>query len=160
MRKISFLLVAMICWAVSAMASEPNVLNLHQTDGEVESIILVDIEHISFEDDAIVITTTDGVFQLPLDEVSRIVFGKQSTTTDTESLPAADLQLTLVDNQLSIAGGYAINTLYLVDIAGKILLTQKCNGVSETSVSLPQSGVFVLFLDTNKGYVARKLIVN
>ena len=63
-------------------------------------------------------------------------------------------------NQLTVECEYAINRLYLVDMTGKVLVNQQCSMTNETTVMLPQSGVFVLFLETTQGYVAHKIVNN
>ena len=60
MRKVTLLLAALLCWSVSAMAQTPNIMNLHQTDGAVESVVLVTIENITFENNNMVISTSEG----------------------------------------------------------------------------------------------------
>ena len=159
MQKVTLLLAALLCWSVSAMAQTPNIMNLHQTDGAVESVVLVTIENITFENNNMVISTSEGVFRLPLEDISRVVF-KRDANAGVEDVPTSNLQISLSGNQLIVSGDCAIKALYLVDVTGKVLLSQKLGAVHETSVTVPQSGVYVLFLDTNNGYVARKVMLN
>lgn len=159
MRKVTLLLAALLCWSVSAMAQTPNIMNLHQTDGAVESVVLVTIENITFENNNMVISTSEGVFRLPLEDISRVVF-KRDANAGVEDVPTSNLQISLSGNQLFIVSNSAINAVYLVDVTGKMLASKKFNGVSEVSMTLPQAGVFVIFLDTNQGSMARKLIMH
>jgi hypothetical protein len=124
-------------------------MNLHQTDGAVESVVLVTIENITFENNNMVISTSEGVFRLPLEEISRVVF-KRDANAGVEDVPTSNLQISLSGNQLFIVSNSAINAVYLVDVTGKMLVSEKFNGVSEVSMTLPQAGVFVIFLDTNQ----------
>jgi hypothetical protein len=41
-----------------------------------------------------------------------------------------------------------------------VLVNQQYSMTTEASVTLPQSGVFVLFLETTQGYIAHKIVNN
>lgn len=160
MRKITIYFILLLC-LVSArvLAQEPAAMNVHQTNGSVQSTSLVIIRHITFEADELVLTTSEGTFRLPLNNVEHIAFGK-GTTTAVENVDTNITRINQLGNQLQIESEYSIKNLYLVDMTGKMLLNQKLSSVNETTITIPQSGVFVLFLETSQGYIAEKVIMN
>ena len=160
MRKITIYFILLLC-LVSArvLAQEPAAMNVHQTNGSVQSTSLVIIQHITFEADELVLTTSEGTFRLPLNNVEHIAFGK-GTTTAVENVDTNITRINQLGNQLQIESEYSIKNLYLVDMTGKMLLNQKLSSVNETTITIPQSGVFVLFLETSQGYIAEKVIMN
>jgi hypothetical protein len=160
MRKITIYFILLLC-LVSArvLAQEPAAMNVHQTNGSVQSTSLVIIQHITFEADELVLTTSEGTFRLPLNNVEHIAFGK-GTTTAVENVDTNITRINQLGNQLQIESEYSIKNLYLVNMTGKMLLNQKLSSVNETTITIPQSGVFVLFLETSQGYIAEKIIMN
>ena len=159
-KNIIYLAISLFSVSTGLLAEEPESMNLYQTDGQVQSTLLVNIEHITFESDVLVLTTSEGTFNLPLDEIDFIAFGEETNYTHAENVDVNSLHISLLGNTLSIESDYAINTLYLVDLTGKMLENQKLSAVTEANVVLPNSGVYVLFLETTKGYVAHKIIMN
>ena len=159
MQKITtFLAMLLFCMSMGVSAQQPEAMNVHQTSGQVQSTLLVSIEHITFENDVLVLTTSEGTFNLPLSDVDYIAFGNQYTNV--ENVEANSLRILLLGNTLSIESENVITALYLVDMTGKMLASEKLSSVNEASVVLPHSGAFVLFLETNAGYIARKVIMN
>ena len=139
MQKITIyfaLLLLLVSAGVSAQ--QPESLQVHKTSGTTQSVSLVSIQHITFEADVLVLTVTTAV----------------------ENIESTATRLFKNVNQLTVECEYAINRLYLVDMTGKVLVNQQCSMTNEATVMLPQSGVFVLFLDTTQGYVAQKVIMN
>ena len=90
----------------------------------------------------------------------KVDFGEKKITTSVEDVDANSLRISLLGNTLSIESENVITALYLVDMTGKMLASEKLSSVNEASVVLPHSGAFVLFLETNAGYIARKVIMN
>ena len=131
-------------------------MEVHQTNGKVQSTSLVSIQHITFESDVLVLATAEGTFRLPMNDVEYIVFGEG--TTDVENVDVNTTRITQSGNQLHIESEYAIKNLYLVDITGKVLVNQKISATNEATITVSGTGVFVLFLETNQGYVAHKII--
>ena len=159
MQKITIyfaLLLLLVSAGVSAQ--QPESLQVHKTSGTTQSVSLVSIQHITFEVDVLVLTTSEGTFRLPLNDVAYISFDKSSTAV--ENVEATATRLFKNGNQLTVECESAINRLYLVDMTGKVLVNQQCSMTNEATVMLPQSGVFVLFLETTQGYVAHKVIMN
>ena len=156
-KNIIYLAISLFSVSTGLLAEEPESMNLYQTDGQVQSTLLVNIEHITFEEDALVLTTSEGTFNIALDEVNYIAFGSY---TPVENINANNLRISLLNNTLSVESEYAIKILYLMDITGKMLASQKLSSTNETSVVLPHSGAFVLFLETTQGYIARKIVNN
>ena len=162
MQKITIyfaLLLLLVSAGVSAQ--QPESLQVHKTSGTTQSVSLVSIQHITFEADVLVLTTSEGTFRLPLNDVEYITFGEDgSVSTAVENIESTATRLFKNGNQLTVECESAINRLYLVDMTGKVLLYQPCSMTNEATVTLPQSGVLVLFLETSKGYVAHKVINN
>ena len=162
MQKLTIYLLAVLLFCVSmgVSAQQPEAMNVHQTSGQVQSTLLVSIEHITFEGDVLVLTTSEGRFNLPLSDVDYITFGEKKIATSVEDVDANSLRISLLGNTLSIESENVITALYLVDMTGKMLASEKLSSVNKASVVLPHSGAFVLFLETNAGYIARKVIMN
>ena len=159
MQKITIyfaLLILLVSAGVSAQ--QPEALQVHKNNGTVQSAELVIIQHITFEADVLVLTSSEGTFRLPLNDVAYITFDKN--TTAVENIESTATRLFKNGNQLTVECEYAFNRLYLVDMTGKVLVNQQCSMTNEATVTLPQSGVFVLFLETSQGYIAHKVINN
>ena len=157
MKKITIYFILLLCFvSLRALAQEPSTMKVHQTNGVVQSTSLVSIQHITFESDVLVLATAEGTFRLPLNDVEYIDFGEGKTAV--ENVDVNTTRITQLGNQLQIESEYTIKNLYLVDMTGKVLLNQKLSSVNEATITLPQSGVFVLFLETSQGYVAHKII--
>lgn len=155
-----YLAVLLFCVSMGVSAQQPEAMNVHKTTGEVRSTSLVSIEHITFADDVLVLSTSEGTFNLPLGEVDYIAFGEKGVSTTLENVNTTALRISLVNNTISVECDYTINALYLVDMTGKMLEKQKLSAVTEANVVLPHSGAFVLFLETSQGYIAHKVIMN
>lgn len=161
MQKITiYLAMLLFCMSMGVSAQQPEAMNVHQTSGQVQSTLLVSIEHITFEGDVLVLTTSEGSFNLPLSDVDYIAFGEKILYTQIENVDTNSLCVSLLGNTLLIESDNVINALYLVDMTGKMLASEKLSSVNKASVVLPHSGAFVLFLETNAGYIARKVIMN
>ena len=145
--------------SIPVFAQEPSTLHVQKVDGTVQSTSLVSIKHITFEEDVLVLTTTEGEFRLPLDNVDKITFGENNASA-VEDVNIHSIHIYKSGNQLTIESDAAIKQLYLVDVSGKVLVSDRLASVDTTSITLPNSGVFVLFLETSQGYVARKVIHN
>ena len=157
MKKITIYFILLLCFiSVRALSQEPSTMEVHQTNGVVQSTSLVTIQHITFEADVLVLATSEGTFRLPMNDVEYIVFGEG--TTDVENVDVNTTRITQSGNQLHIESEYAIKNLYLVDMTGKVLVNQKISATNETTITVSGTGVFVLFLETNQGYVAHKII--
>ena len=135
----------------------PNALHLQNVDGTVQSSSLVDIQHIIFEEDVLVLTTTEGEFRLPLDNIEKLTFGNGNSSA-VEDVNINSIKIYKSGNQLTIESDYAIEQLYLVDMSGKVLKSKKLASINMTTITLSTSGAFVLFLETSQGYSARKVI--
>ena len=125
----------------------------------MQSSLLVDIQHITFEEDVLVLTTTEGEFRLPLDNVEKLTFGN-GISSAVEDVNINAIKIYKSGNQLTIESDYAIEQLYLVDMSGKVLKSKKLASINMTTITLSTSGAFVLFLETSQGYSARKVVHN
>ena len=153
-----YLALLLLLVSAGVSAQQPESLQVHKTSGTTQSVSLVSIQHITFETDVLVLTTSEGTFRLPLNDVAYITFDKNITAV--ENVEATATRLFKNGNQLTVECEYAIKSLYLVDMTGKVLVNQPCSMTNEATVMLPQSGVLVLFLETSQGYVAHKVINN
>ena len=162
MQKITIYFALLLLLVSAGMsAQQPESLQVHKTSGTTQNVSLVSIQHITFEADVLVLTTSEGTFRLPLTDVAYIAFGEDgSVSTAVENVEATATRLFKNGNQLTVECEYAIKSLYLVDMTGKVFVNQQCSMTNEATVMLPQSGVFVLFLETSQGYVAHKVINN
>ena len=141
-------------------AQEPSSLYVQKVDGAVQSASLVSIQRITFEEDILVMTTSEGEFRLPLDNIDKITFSDNDTSTAIENVSINSIHISKSGNLLSIDSDYAIKQLYLVDMSGKVLVSERLASVDMTNLTLPNSGVFILFFETSQGYIARKMINN
>ena len=162
MQKITIYFALLLLWVSAGVsAQQPESLQVHKTSGTTQSVSLVSIQHITFETDVLVMTTSEGTFRLPLNDVEYITFGEDgSVSTAVENIESTATRLFKNGNQLTVECELAINRLYLVDMTGKVLVNQPCSMTNEVTVMLPQSGVFVLFLETSQGYIAHKIVNN
>ena len=159
MKKLLFL-CALCCASIIISAQAPNSLHVQKVDGTVQSSSLVDIQHITFEEDVLVLSTTEGEFRLPLDNVDKITFDNNNTSTAVANVNINSIHIYKAGNQLTIESDCAIEQLYLVDMSGKVLVSKKLASSNMTTITLPASGAFLLFLETNQGYIARKVTHN
>ena len=158
--KKCIILTMLLCASVFTFGQEPSGLHVQKMDGTTQTALLVTIEKITFEEDVLVMTTTEGEFRLPLDDVKKIIFGDNDASTAVENVNTNSIQISKSGNLLSIKSDYAMKHLYLVDMSGKVLVSERLASVDMTNLTLPNSGVFVLFLETSQGYIARKVIHN
>jgi hypothetical protein len=159
MQKITIYFALLLLWVSAGVsAQQPESLQVHKTSGTTQSVSLVSIQHITFEAEVLVLTTSEGTFRLPLNDVEYITFGEN--TTEVENIEPNATRLFKNGNQLTVECEFAINRLYLVDMTGKLLVSQQCSITNEATIMLPQSGVFVLFLETPQGYIAHKIVNN
>ena len=140
-------------------AQEPSSLHVQKVDGIVQSASLVNIQRITFEENVLVMTTSEGEFRLPLDDVEKITFSDNNTSA-VENVNINSIQISKSGNIITIKSDATIRQLYLVDMSGKVLVNYRLASVDTASITLTASGVFVLFLETTQGYIARKVIHN
>lgn len=151
---IALLLFLFLCPYVYAQAQE--ALHVQKMDGTEQFASLVTIQRITFEEDVLVMITSEGEYRLPLDNIEKITFNDNSSAI--ENVNTNSIQISKSGNQLIIESDNAMEQLYLVDVSGKVIVSDRLASVNTTSITLPNSGVFVLFLKTSKGYIAKKVI--
>ncbi len=83
----------------SMMAEECLTITCNGTD---ESISLPTIQRITFEDNYLKVTTTDGAFLCPLSAVEKIYFSDSADAIET--LPEQEENLTYQDGKLTVKG--------------------------------------------------------
>ena len=158
--KKCIILTMLLCASVFTFGQEPSSLHMQKMDGTTQTALLVTIEKITFEADVLVLKTSEGEFRLPLNDVDKITFGDNNASTAVENVNTSSIHISKSGNLLSIKSDYAMKQLYLVDMSGKVLVSERLASVDMTNLTLPNSGVFVLFLETSQGYIARKVIHN
>ena len=158
--KNCIILTMLLCASVFTFGQEPSGLHVQKMDGSTQTALLVTIEKITFEEDVLVMTTTEGEFRLPLDDVEKITFGDNDASTAVENVNTNSIHISKSGNILTIKSDATITHVYLVDMSGKVLVSERLASVNMTNFTLPNSGVFVLFLETSQGYIARKVINN
>ena len=156
---VLYIIVSLFFLPTLVSAQEPTTLHVQNVNGTMQSSLLVDIQHITFEEDVLVLTTTEGEFRLPLDNVEKLTFGN-GISSAVEDVNINAIKIYKSGNQLTIESDYAIEQLYLVDMSGKVLKSKKLPSINMTSITLSTSGAFVLFLETSQGYSARKVVHN
>ena len=158
--KKCIILTMLLCASVFTFGQESSGLHVQKMDGTTQTALLVTIEKITFEADVLVMTTTEGEFRLPLDDVEKITFGDNDASTAVENVNTNSIHISKSGNILTIKSDATITHVYLVDMSGKVLVSERLASVDMTNLTLPNSGVFVLFLETSQGYIARKVIHN
>ena len=158
--KKCIILTMLLCASVFTFGQEPSGLHVQKMDGTTQTALLVTIEKITFEEDVLVMTTSEGEFRLPLDDVDKITFGDNDASTAVENVNTNSIHTSKSGNLLSIKSDYAIKKLYVVDMSGRVLNGETLASVYEGTITLPNLGVFVLFMETSQGYIARKVINN
>ena len=158
--KKCIILTMLLCASVFMLGQEPSSLHVQKMDGTTQTALLVTIEKITFEEDVLVMTTTEGEFRLPLDDVEKITFGENDASTAVENVNTNSIHISKSGNLLSIKSDYAIKKLYVVDMSGRVLNGETLASVYEGTITLPNLGVFVLFMESSQGYIARKVINN
>ena len=153
---VLYIIVSLFFLPTLVSAQEPTTLHVQNVDGMVQSSSLVDIQHITFEQNMLVMTTTEGEFHFPLDNIDKITFGEKNASA-VENVNINSIHISKSGNLLSIESDYAIEQLYLVDMSGKVLKSKKLASINMTTITLSTSGAFVLFLETSQGYIARKI---
>ena len=153
---VLYIIVSLFFLPTLVSAQEPTTLHVQNVNGTMQSSLLVDIQYITFEEDVLVLTTTEGEFRLPLDDVDKITFSDNNTSA-VENVNINSIHVSKSGNILTIRSDAAIKHLYLVDVSGKVLVSERLASVDTTSITMPDFGVFVLFLETSQGYIARKI---
>ena len=153
---IVYFIILLLSIPTLIFAQELTTLHVQNVDSTIQSASLVSIKHITFEEDVLVMTTSEGEFRLPLDDVEKITFGDNNTSA-VENVNINSIHISKSGNILTIRSDAAIKHLYLVDVSGKVLVSERLASVDTTSITMPDFGVFVLFLETSQGYIARKI---
>ena len=157
---IVYFIISLLSIPTLIFAQELTTLHVQNVDSTIQSASLVSIKHITFEEDVLVMTTSEGEFRIPLDDVEKITFGDNDASTAVENVSTSSFHISKSGDLLSIESDYAIKQIYLVDMSGKVLVSKRLAFVDITNITLPNSGAFVLFLETSQGYSARKVVHN
>lgn len=150
----------MLLSSVFMFGQAPNSMYIQKEDATTQSSLLITIEKIIFEVNVLVLKTSAGEFRVPLDNIDKITFGDNNASTTIENVDTNSIHISKSGNILTIKSDATITHVYLVDMSGKVLVSERLASVDMTNLTLPNSGVFVLFLETSQGYIARKVIHN
>jgi hypothetical protein len=82
MQKITIYLALLFLLVSTRVSAQlPEAIQLHNASGTTQSVSLVTIQYITFENDVMVLATSEGTFRLSLNDVEYISFGKDSSVT-------------------------------------------------------------------------------
>lgn len=158
MWKIVIIFVFLSC---RLWAQQPNQITVKTTDGNNPTVLIEEIINIEFHHDALLFITSSTAFHIPFDDIDNIVFDMRRTESAlpyVNAMNQEELKLMISGNQVTIESKNAIQSLSLVDMSGKVLVNKKIQSAIQATITLPYQGVFVLLVQTNKGYVARKIM--
>lgn len=156
------IVVLLLSLSIEILAQQSEEINIITKTGSDQIVQIEEIINIEFVNDELIFVTNSTSFSIPIDNIDNILFGPRTGTNvhDLVEVDSDDVRISFLENQLLINSESAIKSLYLVDITGKVLVSKKINSATQAQITLPNGNVFVLVLDTNEGYFARKLIVN
>lgn len=158
MKKIVIMLLLL---SSKLLAQQPNQITIQSVYGDDTSVLIEEIINIKFQQNALLFVTTSTSFLIPIEDINNIVFNQHEIESSVENImEQANINLSLSGNQLSIQSQYAIQSLFLIDMAGKMLINNKVPSATQTVITLPYQGAFVLLLQTTSGYIARKIMHN
>ena len=102
--KTKILLAAMLLMAsASIMADNYNFLTITCGDKE-DDISLPTVQRITFEEDYVVVTTSEGKFSYPISVLDKMTFTEKDNATAIEALPEQAKDMTYKDGTLAIKG--------------------------------------------------------
>ncbi len=136
------LLIAALLTAVSlcGMAQEYKYLTAAY-NGVEQSFELATVQKITFEDDNVVVTTSQGIMSLPLGEMEKMFFSAEATAIS--SLKSTGKSLTMDGNLLRVSGkGY----LYIYNTEGQLVRMAHADGDMSVSLSSLPKGVYIVSL--------------
>ena len=156
------IVVLLLSLSIEILAQQSEEINIITKTGSDQIVQIEEIINIEFVNDELIFVTNSTSFSIPIDNVDNILFGPRAGTNvhDLVEVDSNDVCISFLEDQLLINSESAIKSLYLIDITGKVLMSKKINSATQVQITLPNGNVFVLVLDTNEGYFARKLIVN
>lgn len=158
MKKIVIMLLLL---SSKLLAQQPNQITIQSVYGDDTSVLIEEIINIKFQQNALLFVTTSTSFLIPIEDINNIVFNQHEIESNVENImEQANINLSLSGNQLSIQSQYAIQSLFLIDMSGKMLINNKVPSATQTVITLPYQGAFVLLLQTTSGYIARKIMHN
>lgn len=102
--KTKTLIAAMLLMAsASMMADNYNFLTITHGDTE-DDISLPTVQRITFEEDYVVVTTSEGKFSYPISVLDKMTFTEKDDATAIEALPEQAKDMTYKDGTLAIKG--------------------------------------------------------
>ncbi len=140
MKKLMIMAVMLAAGCVTALAQDYKYLTAAYNSVE-KSFELATIQKITFEDGKVVITTSNGVTQLPQSEMEKMYFSATATAIESMALESDDLKMK--DGTLNVNGK---GLLHIYNSAG--LLVQMANVDGQTNISLKNlpKGVYIVNL--------------
>lgn len=143
MKKILSLLAGCLLTVAAAHAS--NTLELHLTNGQTISYVLLQEQPVlSFQGDSIVVTTSSSKSYYDMHDVSYFNYNTSTPTNIDETTTNKGMQRN--GNRLSFDGLPAGSAVTVFDTAGQLYLQTKADGQGHAELSLDElaNGVYVV----------------
>ncbi len=162
MRKlITFCVVALILSLSTTMwASEPTLLHVHQTDGEIYSVSLSDVSLLTFADNDLLINATTPK-QIPLSGVRKITFGAGENTAVDNLLSDAACQAFVSNGMLTVNAADGISALQVVNLAGQVVFAGQYAGSQHLEIDAQSwaQGMYIVLMQTANGSTSAKIML-
>ncbi len=116
-----------------------------------QSFELATVQKITFEGDYVVVTTSEGVTNLPLSQMEKMFFSADPTAV--EALASESRGLKLVDGVLTAKGD---GLLYIYDTAGRLVQMAHVDGEMRISLSSLHRGIYIVNLGNETIKIGKK----
>ena len=113
------ILTMLLCASVFTFGQEPSGLHVQKMDGTTQIALLVTIEKITFEEDVLVMTTTEGEFRLPLDDVEKVVYRKRARGILLFEIVITVISLLLNDKRIAICMMMVFGVMVIMLLLGQ-----------------------------------------
>ncbi len=146
-----FIIMALLT-AGSLHATAQNYQYLTAAYNNVEqSFELATVQKITFEGDNVVITTSEGVTNLPLSQMEKMYFSVEATAV--ESLASESKGLKLLNGVLTAKGN---GLLYIYNSAGQLMQMAHVDGEMRISISSLRKGIYIVNLGSETIKIGKK----
>ncbi len=116
-----------------------------------QSFELATVQKITFEGDYVVVTTSEGVTNLPLNQMEKMFFSADPTAV--EALASESQGLKLVGGVLTAKGD---GLLYIYDTAGRLVQMVHVDGEMRISLSSLHRGIYIVNLGNETIKIGKK----
>ncbi len=149
MKKL-IIMVLLTVGSLHAMAQDYKYLTAAYNSVE-QSFELATVQKITFEDDNVVITTSQGVTNLPLNQMEKMFFSSDPTAV--ESLASESQGLKLMNGVLTARGN---GLLYIYDTAGRLVQMAHVDGEMRVSTTSLHRGIYIVNLGNETIKIGKK----